>query len=205
MEVDKSLIRETVRVLSYLYSVVVALAVTTAVKALVSPDGVRNPFSLPLIDLSMFCAFLVTLLPFYHGALMFLIRTYRVGFKTRKRGELLIDFVILLIEAIILYAMAASLFDFFGFVAWLAFLVFLDAVWVFFVYFKSPKGSSEAPLTWGLLNVCMVVFLYFLWNYAVTTEEVTYIILLVGSLARTILDYGFSYDYYFPPSELDAS
>jgi hypothetical protein len=201
METSKSLIRESVRILSYLYSVVVALALTTAVRALISQNGIRSPFNLPLIDLFMFSTFLVTLLPFYHGAVMFLIKTYRVGFKGRKKGELLVDFVFLLFEAIILYALAASLFDLFSFIGWLAILMFLDSSWVFFVYFKTPRGGSEAPIIWGALNVFMLLFLYLLWNYAIPGEELSYAALLIGAIVRTILDYGFAYDYYFPSSE----
>lgn len=196
---SKPLVQETIKNFSYLYSVVVALSLTTAVRNVISTSqGVKSPFNLTLFDVITFSTFLAVTIPFYHGALMFLVRNYRRGFKTKKKGELLIDFVALLAEAIVILALAESMLDLVNFIGWLFPLMIVDLIWVIFVYFKSKTRESDAPLSWAGLDLAMIIFLYLIGNFAVAYTETCFIVLLMASLVRSILDYKLNYEYYFP-------
>jgi hypothetical protein len=198
----RPLAKETIRLFTYLYSVVVALSLTTAVRTLISTsEGIRSPFGIPILDLVMFTTFLVITVPFYHGALMFLVRTYRKGFATKKRGELLVDFAVLLSEAIVMLAMAEALLSSIDFIGWLLVLMVLDVSWVIFLNIKSRKRKCDAPLSWVWLDTPMIVISVILIQYAATYMEFFPGILLLASSIRSFLDYKMNYELYFPSEE----
>jgi hypothetical protein len=190
---------DAIRLLLYLYSVVMALALTTAVSTTVAPEGkALNPFEIPIKSLAIFGTFFITLVPFYHGASLHMLRTYQNNSKTRKKGEALVDFFALAFEAIIFYAMAKSVTELETFIPWFGALLILDTGWVAFTYFKSQTDVGQAPKWWGVLNGGMILVLILLWGPARTGESQFHAMLFAAAVIRTFVDYWKCYHYYFP-------
>jgi hypothetical protein len=136
---------------------------------------------------------------------MFLIRTYRQGFATKKKGELLVDFAVLLTEAIIILAMAEALLNSIDFIGWLAVLMVVDVLWVILVHFKLKTLECDAPLSWAALDIVMIILLLLLSQCLLAYVEFFPGILLLASLIRSSLDYKLNYEYYFPSENNEAS
>jgi hypothetical protein len=116
--------------LENLYSVVVGLGLSLSIFNLI--DTTRTPIPIKLELLPFFLAFIVTLIPFYHGALRHLDITYvEQGGKQVRNGALFADFAILFIEGCLLLALAVLL-STPQFFAWgLAALLAIDTIWGF--------------------------------------------------------------------------
>ncbi len=186
-------------ILLYLYSVVMALALTTAVSILVAPEGkVLNLFNISAESAAIFGAFFVTLVPFYHGASIYLLQAHRNSPPTKKRGGALVDFFAFALEAVIFYAMAKSTTQLEVFIIWFGALLLLDTFWVSFTYFKSQTEKEQAPKWWVVLNGGMLLVLILLWNPATTGGTQLYLILFAAAVIRTVIDYWKCYDHYFP-------
>ncbi|PKP58792.1 MAG: hypothetical protein CVT89_02260 [Candidatus Altiarchaeales archaeon HGW-Altiarchaeales-2] len=98
----------SVRNLENLYSVVVGLGLSIAILNLIDTTRGAVPIKLELVP--FFLAFLVTIIPFYHGALRHLDTTYiEKGGKQIRTGALLFDFSILFIESCFFIGLAVLL------------------------------------------------------------------------------------------------
>ena len=195
-----------IKILVNLYSVIAGLASVTAVKFLVSPNNVeiRNPFSIPLIDLLSFLLFFCFIIPFYQGAITYLHDTYDSKHHGKK-FDILVDFLHLLAEGMVFYAISASLIDILLFLSWLFVLIFIDTLWITSIILRSGMPSPEIKRTrivWMLLNLGSFLFLLFMWILYTTNPNIVvsiqgYVILFFFSLLRTILDYIFTKSFYF--------
>lgn len=193
--------KDVFRVLLDLYGVVIALALTAAIGFTVSPSGVAlGPLELNEKYLALFGAFFVTIVPFYHGASVYLLRTYRHGNPSANRAAPLVDFFALTIEGVILYAIATSIKNLSSFTFWLVLLFLLDIAWVGFTFFKSGKGI-QAPKWWAILNGIMILFLISISGLDGAAWPQIYPLIFAAAVIRTFLDYILSYPYYFPTTE----
>jgi hypothetical protein len=199
----------SVKHLGDFYTVIVGLALTTAIYKLVDEkNGEILPFSWPTSLL--FVAFLFTLLPFAHGALRHLDVAYAspaTDQKPQKPLALLVDFIILFLECCLFVILAIEIPQpvTYAFM-YLALLVF-DVVWASLAYFAFPgpnEGRQEA--TWALVNffaaVVMFAFLYsnrLIADLHAPIEPFAFpMMICVISIVRTVVDYVFSWrnDYY---------
>jgi len=193
--------------LQELYTVSIGLALTVAVERLFPGElhgGLHN------VAVVGFVAFLATVLPFYHGALRHLDNMYRVGQNQRSGGGLLFaDFLALFTEACLLIAMAASLDRPRRVLILLLLLLLLDIVWLeFFVRVAAPRIRPDAVAkTWGhrawvLVNTPFLILgvLLLLLHGGGAEEGALGLASLVGglALARTVVDYAWSWRFYFP-------
>lgn len=214
---------ESARHLLFLYSVVCALSLETAIGELIEPHADSLPVDTSVLPLAV--AFVVTLIPFYHGALRHLDDYYVLDAHPNvRRGALLVDFFALFVEAILLFALA-TLTPFANFfAATLITLLLVDVAWssVTSTYCigkrltlhdmkrqaaqfaqSSIRGTrhSEAPqMAWLLNNVVWLLVL------AITVAadqlfdlgtRLSWIVLAIA-LARTVSDYRVSWSFYFP-------
>lgn len=190
--------KDVVRLLLNLYGMVIALALTAAIGFTVSPSGIAlSPFELDERNLALFGTFFVTIVPFYHGASGYMLKTYKYGIPSKK-GAPLVDFFILTIEGVILYAIAASIQNLESFIVWLTALFLLDIVWVGFTYFKSTN-NNQAPKWWAILNGVMVLFLLIISGLRTELWVQVHTLLFAVAVVRTGLDYVLNYSFYFPP------
>ena len=66
----------------------------------ISVNGVAlSPFELSSAYFALFGAFLITVVPFYHGGSMYLLKTYIHGSSSSKKGVALVVFWLFLLKA----------------------------------------------------------------------------------------------------------
>jgi len=194
--------RESGKILTYLYSLIIAFSLTTIITVLLT-DGlytIRSPLQIPIYMLLIFFSFLVTLIPFYHGAVIFLVKSYDTEQKNLKKGEFLFDFCFLLIESLVFFAMALSSSYVIGFIQWLIILFGIDIMWAFICYIKASDKKHAPPKYWGILNfiTLIILLLYLLFSVYENLSQTNALCLLFLILfVRSIVDYRYSYDYYF--------
>jgi hypothetical protein len=191
--------RRSVEHLQGLYSVVVALALTLAAERLFpEQQGLAPSRAFVLAS-----ALLVTLIPFYHGALRHLDELYGRGKGRAAHGfSVLVDFLLLFLESCVLLAMGASLTQEPRVFAWLFLaLLTLDVVWAYLTTrFLVAEPQRAAQKTWlkvncffglALLAILLAIFL----SGRASSEAVPYVVLIVA-LARTATDYALSWRFY---------
>jgi hypothetical protein len=173
--------------------VVVAIALSLAVDRLIPRSGE----ALRVHPLLLSIALLLTLIPFYHGALRHLDEQYVIAKVQRaRRASVLADFLILFLESCAFLILAVSLERPRTF-AWFFFgLLALDVAWALLTrrVLALNSDSLDAQKAWGRTNtaaaVAMVLFIIFgsraaLW-YAVFSI----------AMVRTAIDYLFTWRYY---------
>jgi len=209
----------SVRHLQQLYTIVAGLALSDAVGQLFTENGSWRARA----TLLLLFAFVVTLVPFYHGALRHLDDVYLIDASTHqvRRAGLAVDFVFLFAESCLLVAMAHRLADPTGFLSLFLSLLLTDIVWSVAQHFaaprtrrvaaelqllfRSPRSSFVYPMVWAKNNLLFVVFTIAGWTAAgmwLALGDTTHAALLaLLTLARTANDYRSSWDFYFPPPQ----
>jgi hypothetical protein len=199
---EKFSMKDIVRILLDLYGVVIALALTTSIGLTVAPHGIAlSPFELNAQNLATFGTLFITIVPFYHGASVYMLATYRGNSHSTKKGAALVDFFTLSLEGVVFYAMASSIQNLDSFIIWFTVLLLIDLVWYGFTYFKAEEPMQSAPRWWALINGATVLALIVLSAVSVEGIVEAYAILFAVAVIRTVLDYGLSYEYYFPPTK----
>jgi hypothetical protein len=205
-------IQRSVDSLERLFSVVVGLAVTIAVqKILFDPnntlyewyDTTNNtyPFLKHLLDrLPAMLAFIVSIVPFYHGMNRHLDRTYiEKDVAATKEGYLVIDFFIFFIESCILVTLASLVSSGDKLFLVLGVLLIVDAVWCFATHGIHYGSVTPSTITWGWINLIAFVALlvvYFLQLFPAGATRSW--ILAIVACCRTIADYKTCWKFYFP-------
>jgi hypothetical protein len=210
---DMSSQERAVRHLTNFYGVVAGLAISNAVLNLISPEGKVLVISLPTALL--FIVFITTLLPFYHGAMRHLEATYvEQSSQTARSGALMADFVLLFMEACLFLALAVLIhspaYFAWGYVTLLA----LDVCWGFFAHLaglSAPGCGGERK--WAKINfstVLLLLVLLYLEDIGWSPSEASpglrlCIALLTIATLRTIIDYWWAWNAYFPSESQQAA
>lgn len=200
--------RNSVKHLASLYTVVVGLALASGINNLINTEAQPVPFK---IDTFLtFLAFLVTLIPFYHGALRHLDITYIEDKHPKVRdGALMVDFAILFVEGCFFLALSVLLVKPITFAWGIALLLVVDVMWGFFAHLAfSPDKTSENMKPegkWSIINLITIVILLF---YLISNKiypnsnefnmvEIASLIFILLSI-RSIFDYICTWKVYFP-------
>lgn len=190
-------LEDVVRILLYLYGVVIALALTRSIGITISPNGISlSPFKLNIQDIAVFGTLFMTIVPFYHGASVYMLTAYKNPTYATKKGAPLVDFFTLSLEGVVFYAMASTIQDIDSFIVWFILLLVIDIVWCGFTYFKAEEPQKVAPRWWAILNGATVIVLIILSAISIIVQ--VYTILFAIATTRTVLDYCLCYSYYFP-------
>ena len=181
-------------------------------RSLVAVD--RGPVPIHTSLLPYLGAFLFTLVPFYHGALRHLDATYveRRGAHVRA-GALLADFVILFLEGCVFLTLSLLLPYPLYFIWTLAALLLLDSAWGFMAhlaftqhpYTGNSHGRWKPESRWAILNAVTVAALaVYLVGFDMfpPASGPGNAKLAIGALCftflRTILDYAWCWEFYYP-------
>ena len=196
---------ETVTSLQRLYSFILALALTEALKEFSKPrDGSRSTevgartswwFDRGSIFALLTIVFLIV--PFFHGMNLYLQATYapKDGMSLSKGALLLLDIFVFMIEAVFLFLLSRHLElrewrTFYGVVA---VLLLIDSVWGFFVF----RVHHATTLAWAVVNLATALILFLplcgLRNYQRTGAVICSVLMIV----RTVADYCSSWNFYF--------
>lgn len=196
-----------VRSLQTLYTIAVGLGLERAIVNLVDISYGIIPIKLELIP--FFVAFLITLIPFYHGALRHLNFVYiEEEGKNVRSGALFTDFSLLFLESCLIFSLAILLPNPIGFFIALLLLLLVDILWalLFLGFSKKEKKTSLTELHWLIINT--IVIISCLINFGVLyiskvpmnifDLEIS-IFVLVIFITRTVFDYVLCWSFYFPP------
>jgi hypothetical protein len=190
--------------LQELYTVVVALALGSAIAKLIDPRVGHIPVR--TATMPIFIAFLAVLVPFYHGAMRHLDLTYvEESGRSVRRGALLADFLLLFIEACLFFT-AAELLRQPWYAAWtLVVLLGFDAAWGAVVQFALyTVKRRRLQLAWVYINVVAAPILAAVLIIDWPRRHIGSLSIGVGlafmaaTLFRTATDYLLGWDFYYP-------
>jgi hypothetical protein len=197
----------SVKSLITLYTVVVGAALSLSIKSLF--DSGKGIESITLYSILLFVSFLVTLIPFYHGALRHLDDAYIENENIHiKDGALIFDFLLLLLHGIafVFLSLLTSKPNQFIFV--LTALLLIDVFWGLFAHFgSSSKSKHNAELKWTCINFVSVCFMgWYIHSSGIGIHGVyddmgISLIIVMTCFARSILDYSWCRSFYFIKEE----
>jgi hypothetical protein len=183
--------------LQKIYAVVIALAIAQAIQSLLK-DPVRGTLldrSQILAGLPGFVAFLVTLVPFWHGMNRHLDRCYLEKKSAVVQGALLLDFATFFLEASLLFAAGWSLRSgIYSFIA-LGLLLLVDMLWGYISHLIHFPGQKSHVLKWSAINIVAILIAFLIVTYPFQPKI---IVLMVIAIVRSIMDYWICWDFYFP-------
>jgi hypothetical protein len=194
----------TVKNLQELYTVAVGVALAAAIEQVVRLRDAA-PARIHWETLPAFFAFLVTLVPFYHGALRHLDKRHieERGDGLRD-GALLADFLLLFLEAYLLLVIARVLAEPRAVATGMAALLLLDSLWGAAMHrFFVVAHRTWTELTWVRINVVAGGLLAA--GLGITSgltpgssDRAFAWVLPIGAAIRAAIDYWLSWDFYFP-------
>jgi hypothetical protein len=197
----------SMRHLQTLYTVVVGIALTVALEDITKTDGGQVPLIKSMDPVLLLIALIVTMLPFYHGALRHLDATYIERDARHLRSfALLADFVILFVEGCLFLLIARQLGNPHWFAIGFAALLAVDIVWSIVAHFEfTHPVADKAEWKWAQNNTAALLVLgcYLTAGKLMTGSWVGHWLaggVLAISLARTIVDYARSWRFYYPSS-----
>lgn len=196
----------SIKQLCDLYIVVISIAAGLAFRDIVDP-GIR-PIPIRIDRLVLFGAFMITVIPFFHGGVRHLYATYiEVGGSSRvKNWVVLIDYYLLFVGGGLFVALSSCLDNAHAFAVVLTGLLTLDIVWG--ILAQIGFGGTQAQrteLSWAKINaVTVVVLLMFLLTErallgARLGETDLRLFLLLLASVRTGVDYYWNHAFYCPP------
>ena len=192
-----------VRNLTSVYTVVIGVALSLAVAGVIDPQ--RGLLSVTQSSVLLFIAFVATLLPFVHGALMHLDVAYFDAAGGTRRGALVFDFILLFFHALA-FVVLSLLMNNAGHFAWaITGVLVIDVFWGVFAHFSGQdKNGPSAPGRWATINAVFVLgaiaFLVANDIFLADPAHPTKIAVCVacGAVIRTIVDYLWCREFYFP-------
>lgn len=204
MDEQESITERTARHLQSLYVVGAGLGVAFALEGMIR--GVGSDPSLEWDTVPVVVAFLATLIPFFHGAMLYM--------DTEIRGRamvVLVDFLALFSQTVLFFVMAEFVREPTSFaIAWIVLLA-VDVAWVLWLMTPMPrhsKGQDAEPIfreyrPWAVINsVCILVLSVVLFMVP-TSDGGTgpdlrlALILMAIAIARSAADYWLSRTVYF--------
>jgi hypothetical protein len=199
--------KHSVENLAYLYSMVAALSLSAAISQVIDPKGEGVPIR--LATLPLLGVFLVTLVPFYHGALRHLHDAHMGPQGNIRRGASLVDFTILFVEGCLFIVLAALLTNVRYFAWAFVMLLGLDAFWGILAYLAfSRQADSKSELTWAVINfftlILTALFLLISPSWGLHDKILGWCLFLIA-LTRTAMDYGMCWRAYFPAGEAEIT
>lgn len=195
--------KNSVQQLGELYTVVVGIALSIAIYNVIDQDAPYLPVRVEILP--TLAAFLVLIVPFYHGAMRHLFATYveNGGSANIKSIALLLDFFLLFIEGCLFVMMASTVAKPETFAWVVVFLLLLDSVWGFLAWIATTGAASQfAEKIWATINIITGIILAIILilakgRFSSTNLDMPFVILLILFL-RTILDYRLTWWFYFP-------
>jgi hypothetical protein len=183
-----------------IYAVVIALAISQAIQSLLkdSNSGANLTLGRLTSGLPAFLAFLVTLVPFWHGMNRHLDRCYLEKTNAVVQGALLLDFVVFFVEAVFLFAAGWSLISGIDTFYCLGLLLCIDMLWAFVSHQIHFPGKKSHARRWSTINLISIGIAILIIKFPFQSKS---FVLMVVAVARSIADYGLCWDFYFPNPE----
>ena len=186
--------------LQRLYTFVIGLAVAQALRNLALSNG-GEPGIPSLTGGLIFASLLFTLVPFYHGANRYLDACYITHEIRTERQALLIDFIILFLEGILFFVSSLYFEKPIVFIWIIVAILSIDVFWTFLTkaYTENNLPDTQNYMYWAFINiVCVLIISATILTPLIESEEGKVIYSTIVLVPRTILDYYFVWDFYYP-------
>jgi hypothetical protein len=182
---------ESLSGLKTVYSVVIALSVTEAIKSIFDIEVYKNTYGINLELLPAFIIFIITLIPFYQGANKYLSEIQKD--KNHKASfERIIDFTFFFLESLLFYWIALLINEKILFFKIMTVLLLLDILWLLSVLCYN-KDLFNKIKWWCKLNFILVILLLFLFYMNYYNINVLLLIFII----RTSCDYFCTWKFYW--------
>lgn len=194
----------TARHLQSLYVVGAGLGIAIALGNMTTA-GDSDP-SMDWASVFVVIAFIATLIPFFHGAMLYMDTQFR-----GSPGVVMVDFLALFSQTVLFFIMAGFIREPTSYVwAWIVLLV-LDVAWVLWLMSSFVIRAKDQPSAqtreeyrpWAVINwlctaVLLVVVVAVQWRGWEPGPNLGLALALAAiAIVRTGCDYGFSRDVYF--------
>ena len=203
MPIDKDeILKRSVDSLQKIYAVVIALAIGQAIQTLVLDPGTHAFTFDPktIYHLPAFLAFVVVLVPFYHGMNRHLDSCYIENVSQAPVGALLFDFFIFFVEASLLFAVAPSVRAGLDSFMFLGILLVADIFWALVSHWIHYREISPSILRWAVINFITIVASLSVVLRNDYEESSKMWLLFLLAVARSVADYWSCWAFYFPGS-----
>lgn len=195
--------------LERLYTIVAALALTSAVERLIMDRGSAtsghfnvHSISVEYASVLMFLGLVATMIPFYHGANVYLFETHVHGDGVQRPLAVLLDFLFFFSQGLIFFLASRVIGDAELFY-WVIVVVLLwDCVWEMSVYLSGESTFGQIQ-KWLYLNVVASMVLFVVLVTPLLPDGLSRWAFATAILvARSALDYVLNWSAYWP-GELD--
>ena len=198
-EIGQPIKERAVDSLQQIYAVIIALAIAQAIESLL-----KDPLHGDLLAASQIfagfpacVAFVVTVVPFWHGMNRHLDRCYVEKKTAVVHRALLLDFGTFFLEAILLFAVGLSLRSGIWSFFFLGLLLSVDMVWGALSHRIHFRGHKSHVLKWSAINLVAIVIAVLVVVFPIPHKITA---LMFVAILRTIVDYSLCSSFYFPPS-----
>ncbi|HEY6251864.1 MAG TPA: hypothetical protein VI685_18045 [Candidatus Angelobacter sp.] len=194
-QLDAGKIRDSIRGLKEFYSGVLALALYEAIRGVAETHDVLRTLQFRFFLLA-FCA---TLIPFYHGLMRYFDDSYLSDAPEPKPASFMFDYLLFCVLGGLLVWMGAIFgtgFDGDYFIRVYAALLAMDVVWGFMTHFLTNNFKKVKYWLW--LNFGVLVVIALLWAISHPFQGYQITVFLIIAPVRSILDYAWNWDMYFP-------
>lgn len=198
-------LKRSIESLQRLYTIVVGLAVTEALRAFLTFQPV-DPSVKWWVNWRVLGVLLVTIVPFYHGANAHLDQ-YIYGFdgvRREKRYALLIDFAVLFFEGVLFLMLALSLGNFYFAVKVFQGILLVDILWAGFVYMTGDKQTTDSSyvLNWAKVNFFALVAVSLVVDLNALQDATRSNWVFSIAVVRTVVDYVICHNFYLAPYQM---
>lgn len=201
---DTEALKLSIQGLQRIYAFIIAVAFTTSLNRLFIDARTQAPNLTRLFTSEglLFLAFLATVVPFFHGMNRHLDNIYALGRapRTPQPGAILLDLCVFVIEASLLFLLAAAIADDAAFFRLCAYLLFIDIIWA--IITRAITGSNI--ISWAFINsaATLLLVLLLVCRHRQLLPSALSLALLTGTVfARTVIDYCVNWKFYFPPAD----
>jgi hypothetical protein len=198
---SEKVIERSVDSLQKIYSTVIALAIGISIQNLLvnKSTGLVECDQSTMLRLPLFIAFMAITIPFYHGMNRHFDRCYLASTADPStQSALLFDFVVFLIESSLLFMSAVSIRSGILSFLFIAVLLALDTVWAMLSHWIHYKNFEQSSKLWSLINAIAIFIMMLLYLNSYFSETAKLWLLSSALTARTIADYTFCWEFYFP-------
>ena len=198
--------RHSVDNLERLYTIVAALALTSAVERIILDRGTSTArhfdvqsISVEYGSLFMFAALVATMIPFYHGANVYLFETHVFSAPTSHRPlAALMDFLFFFTQGLLFFLASRVIGDAQLFYWVVVAVLVWDCTWEMFVYLSGESSFAQIQ-RWLYLNLATSLLLFVVLVTPLLPDDLrrwgfATVILVV----RSVLDYVLNWSAYWP-------
>jgi hypothetical protein len=110
---------------------------------------------------------------------------------------------VFLVEAILLFGAGLLIKSGIATFYWLAVLLVIDMVWALASHYVHSRGTTPHSVKWSLINICAILLAIlavalFDKRPGFFLSQHQQFVLMIVAVGRTIADYRFCLDFYFP-------